>query len=209
MIQQHCVIRKPWTLAFIAEPEEVASLRRILRLHLKCWGLRHLIETAELCVTELATNVIQHVGVGTPIELALSMKGTYLRMEMQDPDMRVLPTLLHASADAESGRGMAIVDAVTDRWGVLLKAQSKVIWCELDAGLGTPGGHVADAAVDRVEALLSQYGQVRLPHTLDGKPAAIQLIADLLGWAHAHGHDPDEMLESAETRFEDAAGHNL
>lgn len=136
-----CMSRKPWDLAFTAEPEEVAGLRRVMRAHLELWGLHGVIESAQLCVSELVANVITHVGIGTPTTLAVSMNGTYLRIEVHDPDTRVLPTLLAAGSEAESGRGVALVDSVTDRWGVQLRADRKVTWCELATGLTAPDGH--------------------------------------------------------------------
>ncbi|MER5441389.1 ATP-binding protein [Streptomyces sp. NPDC002790] len=191
VIQQHCMLRKPWSLAFAAEPEELAPLRRIARMHLRLWGLNHLDEAVELCVTEMVANVIGHVGPGTPTELTLSMSGTYLRIEVLDPDLRALPTLLVGALDSETGRGMRLVDAVTDRWGVLLKADRKVVWCELATGLVDAKGHLAHANVDRAAALLGLSGQT-----------AVEVIADMLCWADAHGLDVDEVVESAELRCE-------
>jgi hypothetical protein len=60
--QEACMSRKPWDLAFTAEPEEVAALRRIMRLHLGVWGLHEVTDEAQLCVSELVSNVITHVG---------------------------------------------------------------------------------------------------------------------------------------------------
>lgn len=83
--------------------EEVSALRRIMRLHLGLWGLHEIAEAAQLCATELVSNVITHVGAGTPTTLAVSMNGTYLRIEVQDPDTRALPTLIQAGADSKAG----------------------------------------------------------------------------------------------------------
>jgi anti-sigma regulatory factor (Ser/Thr protein kinase) len=141
--------RKPWTLAFTAEPEEAAGLRRIMRVHLELWGLHGVVADAQLCFTELVSNVITHVGVGTPATLAVSMRGARLRIEIHDPDTRALPTLVSAQDDAEAGRGMALVDALADRWGVLLHADKKVTWCELTTGLPTGEGHLEGGRVSR------------------------------------------------------------
>ncbi|WP_338696947.1 ATP-binding protein [Streptomyces sp. Q6] len=210
MLQQNCVHRKPWELAFIAEPEELAGLRRIVRLHLMHWGLHDLIDSAQLCVTEMVSNVITHVGIGTPTELSLLMNGSFLRIEVQDPDLRALPTLLHAADDDEGGRGVRLLDAVAVRWGALIKGDRKVTWCELATGINAPGGHVRNAAVDRAEGVLQLYGVARATDTsIDrgvDKAEAVALIADLLCWARAHGHDADELLESAETRFDRQVG---
>ncbi|MFJ8195407.1 ATP-binding protein [Streptomyces sp. NPDC096152] len=130
-----CMPRTPWDLSFLAEPEEVAALRRILWLRLELWGLQELSEAAQLCVSELVANVVKHVGPGTPTTLAVSMRGAHLRIEVRDPDLRALPTLTEAGPDAESGRGLALLDALADRWGVELTADRKSTWCELSTGI--------------------------------------------------------------------------
>ncbi|WP_406358808.1 ATP-binding protein [Streptomyces sp. NBC_00658] len=202
--------RKPWDLAFTAEPEEVAALRRVLRLHLGVWGLHEISEAAQLCVTELVSNVITHVGPGTPTTVAVSMNGTHLRIEVRDPDTRALPTLIQAGVDAEGGRGMALVDATAVRWGVDLHADHKVTWCELSTGLNSPNGHSGGARVARVEAMLGLYRTTMLPDATSTSPlslavaeeSAIDVIADLLHWLRVHGLDADEALDRAQMHFE-------
>lgn len=204
------VLRKGWELPFLAEPEEVAALRRIVRLHLTQWGLPEVIEAAQLCVSELVANVIAHVGPQTPTTFGLTMKDTYVRIEVSDPDTRALPTLVAAEADAESGRGMALLDAVADRWGVILRSDSKVTWCELATGLRSPTGHAGGPRVDRAETLIGRYGERSMPREESGsclsvavaEEAAIDVIADLLHWLRAHGRDPDEALERAQMHFD-------
>jgi anti-sigma regulatory factor (Ser/Thr protein kinase) len=203
------VPRKPWSLPFTAEPQEVAALRRIMRLHLGLWGLHGVIDSAQLCVSELASNVITHVGTGTPATLVVSMSGSRLRIEVHDSDIRALPVLLDAGLDAESGRGMALISAVTDRWGVRLQADQKVTWCELPTGLSSAEEHSGGARVNRVENLLSNYGCERERLWLTGTGAvavveevAIDVMVDVLHWLRAHGRDADEALDRAQIRFE-------
>lgn len=205
------VRRKPWDLSFLAEPEEVQGLRNVLRLHLGIWGLPHMIDAAQLCVTELVTNVITHVGPGTPTTLAVSMNGGSLRLEVADPDVRALPTLLAATEGEESGRGMALVDAVAARWGVALRADSKVTWCDLATGLQSADDHIGDLGVDTAEELLSLYcyldnhaagGDATSFSVAVAEEAAIQIVADLLDWLRAHGCDPSVTLDQALVRCE-------
>ncbi|MFJ3893894.1 ATP-binding protein [Streptomyces sp. NPDC090083] len=188
-----CMPRTAWELPFLAEPEEVAALRRVLRIHLRIWGLAELTVAVQLCVSELVSNVITHVGVGTPTTLAVSMNGTRLRVEVHDPDTRALPTLVDASDHAETGRGMALVTATSDRWGVQLLADRKVTWCEFVTGLHAPDRHSNSRQPSRLEAATTQA-------------AAIDAIFDLLRWLRAHGHDPDEAVDRAQTRFEAELG---
>ncbi|QFQ97682.1 ATP-binding protein [Streptomyces phaeolivaceus] len=205
-----CMARKAWDLQFLAEPEEVAALRRIVRLHLGLWGLHHVVDEAQLCVSELVSNVITHVGHGTPATLAVSMHGTYLRIEVYDPDTRALPTLTAADSDSEGGRGMALVDAVTDRWGVQLLADRKMTWCELPTTLTSLNSHRGGPRVTRASEVLDFYGQVKQPSTSNSgrlsatmaEEAAIIVIADLLHWLRAHGRDPDDALDRAQMHFE-------
>ncbi|MFB6981503.1 ATP-binding protein [Streptomyces scopuliridis] len=204
------IARKGWDLPFLAEVEELAGLRRVMRVHLNMWGLPGLVDTAQLCVTELVTNVITHVGPGTPTTLAVSMNGRHLRLEVSDPDTRALPALISVTTEEESGRGMALVNAVTDRWGVILRGDSKVTWCELTTGLRSGSDHVDGPQVTKAEALLALYGsrdsfmpqqRERLSVAV-AEEAAIGVIADLLHWLRAHGCDPDEALDRAQARYE-------
>ncbi|MDT9700791.1 ATP-binding protein [Streptomyces sp. P17] len=214
MTHEACMSRKPWDLAFTAEPAEVAALRRVMRLHLGIWGLHGTVDHAQLCMSELVTNVITHTGHGTPATLAVSMSGTHLRIEVHDPDTRALPTLLDADPESEGGRGMALVDAVADRWGVQLRPDRKVTWCELATGLSTPNGHVDSPGVLRAEALLGVYASVKRPRRPGSQrlasgmaeDAAIAAIADFLHWLRVHGYDADDALDRAQTHFEVEAG---
>lgn len=210
MIREACLSRKPWDLAFTAEAEEVAALRRIMRFHLELWGLHDLTDGAQLCVSELVSNIITHVGPGTPATLAVSMNDTHLRIEVHDPDSRTLPTVVAADSDSEAGRGMVLVDAVADRWGVLLRPDGKVIWCELATELAAQNGHVGGVGVMRAEALLGVYVADKRSCDMDpsrlsramAQEAVIDVITDFLCWLRAHGFDEEDVLDRAQMRFE-------
>lgn len=185
--------REPWVHLFTAQPSELAALRRTLRIRLILWGLHDHIDVAQICVSELVTNVIQHVGEGTPVTLRMALSEPYLRLEVEDPDARALPTLLAAGAALESGRGVALVDTLSDhRWGVFLRDDSKVVWCEL-----------ATADVPAACALSSGSRALR---AAAAEEAAIGVMVDVLHWFHAHGYDPDDMLDRAQNHFEAARG---
>jgi signal transduction histidine kinase len=102
--------RPPLTLDLLATPAAVSGVRGAL-----CdYGA-----DLQLCVSELLTNVIRHVGEGTPVTVRVSCGGGRTRLEVTDPDPRALPVLCAtATADDESGRGLALLDALTLRWGV-------------------------------------------------------------------------------------------
>lgn len=114
----------------LAVPKAVPELRRAVRGHLGA-----ACSEVQLCVSELLGNVIRHVGEGTPVRVRVArVEGAGVRVEVTDPDPRVLPVLLRATGEDESGRGLVLLDAVALRWGVEQGAASKTVWCEVEAG---------------------------------------------------------------------------
>ncbi|MFD8536049.1 ATP-binding protein [Streptomyces rubrogriseus] len=203
---------QPWKLPFLAEADQVWSLRRALRIHLEYWGLHELTDAAELCASELVANVIKHVGPETPSTLVASLGDARLRIEVHDPDARALPTLARASLDAEAGRGMVLVDAMSDRWGVELAGDHKVTWCEFCIDLArTERRHMPMPRLARAADVLSLYsvsGATQQPlergrlSAVLAEEAAINAISDLLHWFRAQGRDADDALDRAQSRFE-------
>jgi hypothetical protein len=127
--------RPPLTLDLLATPAAVSGVRRALG----DYGV-----DLQLCASELVTNVIRHVGEGTPVTVRVSCGTGRTRLEVTDPDPRALPVLCGtATADDESGRGLALLDALTLRWGVGQGPGGKTVWCELAEWRsgGERGGH--------------------------------------------------------------------
>ncbi|MER7730961.1 ATP-binding protein [Streptomyces erythrochromogenes] len=127
------------TVRLLATPQAAPVLRHAVREHLGPGS-----GDAELCVTELLANVVRHLGAGTPVTLRISASGraARTRVELTDPDPRAWPVRREAAGDDESGRGLALVDALAARWGVTRGARTKTVWCELDPG-HSPRGRVA------------------------------------------------------------------
>ncbi|MGC8920728.1 ATP-binding protein [Streptomyces griseoaurantiacus] len=202
--------RTPWIVDFTAREKEVATLRHNVRRHLEAWGLKELVDEAQLCVSELVANVITHVGTGTPTTLAVLMNGRFLRIEVHDPASHALPTLMAAGVESEGGRGMALVEAVTDRWGVQLLPDRKITWCELATEPPLPNGRDGGPPLMRAEAMIELYNtadpQIRSRtgrlSIAEREEAAIVIITDLLHWLGAHGRDADDALDRAQMRYD-------
>ncbi|MEV0920212.1 ATP-binding protein [Streptomyces sp. NPDC049967] len=124
----------PFTVDLLAVPEAVPEMRRVLRRRLGEADVPDLL----LCVSELLTNVIVHLGVGAPVTLHISGTGSgRVRVELSDPAPGVWPAMRFAAGDAESGRGLLLLDAFALRWGVEQGPYVKTVWCELRAsGVG-------------------------------------------------------------------------
>ncbi|MET9576763.1 ATP-binding protein [Streptomyces massasporeus] len=117
-------MRPAVALELLATPGEVSGVRRALG----SYGI-----DVQLCASELLTNVIRHVGEGVPVTVRVwPEEGGRVRLGVTDPDPRALPVLVAAAgAEAESGRGLALLDALAVRWGVEQEAGRKTVWCEL------------------------------------------------------------------------------
>lgn len=95
------------------------------------WSLAGRRDDVLLCVSELATNALLHgvpPGRGYLVRLALH-RGGVLRVEVHDSGSGVL-RMPEPSADEEHGRGLLLVAALSDKWGVGERKPGKVVWCE-------------------------------------------------------------------------------
>lgn len=87
-----------------------------------------LISDIELIVSELAANAVTHAG--TIFEVAVHTDGL-VRIDVSDQSPQ-LPEPRPASPTAPSGRGLHLLDAICDRWGVEVHDDYKCVWCEKD-----------------------------------------------------------------------------
>lgn len=112
----------------------MAETRRLLRDHLRRWGVPALADTAELLTSELVTNALQHTPGGAVLTATYSPgNDSRLRVEVRDylarrPRLRAADT---GGDYATSGRGLMLVQALADAWGVRAGDEGKVIWFEL------------------------------------------------------------------------------
>ena len=204
------MVREPWELSFLAEPRELAGLRRVVRLHLKLWGLSRQREAVQLCVSELVTQVIRKAGAGTLTTLRLAMRGTCVRIEVISPRSHARLKRSPGPLDAERERSLMVVGGLAERRGVLTDAGRETRWCEIATDLTTAHGHSGGARVTRAETMIAFCGAVPLPCAVNAsrlavaraKDAVIDVMVDLMRWADAHGYDADDVLDAAQARFE-------
>ncbi|MFD7435312.1 ATP-binding protein [Streptomyces sp. NPDC059861] len=105
-------------------------VRRIVRSLLTEWEMTELTEAVELGVTELVANVVRHVRDRRCVLLVLRLR-TGVRVEVSDGSPQLLAPALTLAPDAENGRGLVLLDAVADKWGVEPGADGgKTVWFE-------------------------------------------------------------------------------
>lgn len=115
-----------------AEPERVAAARQQLRELLHDWSDAEQIDSAELMVSEMSTNVLVHTD-GDALLLAevTGERGERrLRVEVADASDE-LPHRRRPGEMASSGRGLVLMEMLADAWGVDPRGEGKSIWFEL------------------------------------------------------------------------------
>ncbi|MFJ5268551.1 ATP-binding protein [Streptomyces sp. NPDC088358] len=122
-----------------------ARLARLLASdQLHRWGWPYGCEgnrTAALLVAELASNAALHGRErGRDFRLALTARAdATLRIEVTDPRPDRRPpepgSLRQAPPEAESGRGLLLVEALATHWGTTCgDPYTKTVWCEVGLG---------------------------------------------------------------------------
>ncbi|WP_344601764.1 ATP-binding protein [Streptomyces glaucus] len=124
-----------------------ARLARLLGAEqLRSWGLP--LDPARQIIAELAVNAATHGRVpGRDFRLALHVVAGVLRIEVADTRGEELPRSQRPAPDAESGRGLLLVEALADRWGVTGdRFPRKTVWAELRLTPPEPGSPGSGAA---------------------------------------------------------------
>ena len=118
-----------FSTVFPSVAPSAASARRFVAAALRRWGCPDdFIELVLLLTSELVTNAYRHAGTETRVSVRLDDDCT--RVEVRDvgrgePELRPLDT------DRVDGRGLQIVDALSDRWGYHSNAGGTAVWFEL------------------------------------------------------------------------------
>jgi anti-sigma regulatory factor (Ser/Thr protein kinase) len=117
------------TVSFGADLQSTTAARRFAERTLGDWSVdRDGFETARLLVSELVANAVTHAG--TVVTLQLDLSPSRLRVEVRDrADGHPRPR--QPRHDDPTGRGLMIVDALADRWGVDATPPGKTVWFEL------------------------------------------------------------------------------
>ncbi len=165
--------------------QDVAWVRRSVAEWLEAWSLADLNDDVELVASELTTNAILHAGGA--IDLVLERRGRGVRVVVHDRRPDVLPAApvaapLDMAGDDDldrlarslherttTGRGLLLVQAFADAWGIDVGATGKRVWAEL--GTGCPPHR---PAVGQASSLAAKAGPAVL---LRGVPVRLVLLS--------------------------------
>lgn len=113
------------------DARRVGHMRGIVAAQLRYLGLASLVKASTLMVSELVTNAIEH-GAGGVVTLSLLVTRAEVRVLVRDGGSGH-PRCRTPSLDAESGRGLLIVEMLTAEcggtWG--FDPGTRTTWCAL------------------------------------------------------------------------------
>ncbi|MEU7070243.1 ATP-binding protein [Streptomyces narbonensis] len=140
-IQHHPTTTREFAMRFTSTPRGARLARRLVSHRLHEWGHPYDStpnETLTLVAAELTANAVVHGHVpGRDFHLRLTATpARLLRVEVSDTRTERRPTRAAGppvEVDADSGRGLVLVDALATRWGVAPRpgAPGKTVWAEL------------------------------------------------------------------------------
>jgi anti-sigma regulatory factor (Ser/Thr protein kinase) len=122
------------------DTRSVGTARDFCLSTMRRWGVRDRGDDVAVVVSELLTNALRHAvpqaqaGPGAaarsrwPVRLGLVQPGHFVLCAVADPSPR-LPEPKEPDYLAESGRGLHVIDALSDRWGCTAPTEAgKVVW---------------------------------------------------------------------------------
>jgi anti-sigma regulatory factor (Ser/Thr protein kinase) len=105
--------------------ESAGSARRFVTAALRDAGRPELIDIAVVLVSELATNVVLHANTAFVVVTVVNVTGC--RVEVRD-ERESRPAVRHHDEMSTTGRGLRLVDAFADDWGVDVTPEGKCVW---------------------------------------------------------------------------------
>ncbi|WP_435850967.1 SpoIIE family protein phosphatase [Streptomyces roseolus] len=113
-----------------SDPEALSAARHMIRAAVRAWGAGSRADEIELVADELMTNALMHTDGGAIVTLRI-LPGAErrLRVEVEDRSS-ALPRRREAGEAGVSGRGLLLVEQLSDAWGVESRGGGKCVWCE-------------------------------------------------------------------------------
>ncbi|MFI6080128.1 SpoIIE family protein phosphatase [Streptomyces sp. NPDC051217] len=131
------------------EFEALSSARHMVRAAVRAWGAQDRSDDIELVADELMTNALTHTDGDAIVTVrVLSGAERRLRLEVEDRSS-ALPRIRDAGETGVSGRGLVLVDVLSDEWGVESRGSGKCVWAEFVISSRAEPDDSADSLAER------------------------------------------------------------
>ncbi|MBG0561291.1 ATP-binding protein [Actinoplanes aureus] len=128
------------TVALAPEPDAASLAGTLVADACLAWRLPHLLHPARRVMSELVLNAVEHAGTDLLVTITRRWNGLHLAVADGDPRLPRLRVMARVRRDApldERGRGLRVVQAAANGWGVLRTPAGKVVWAVVQRPAGS------------------------------------------------------------------------
>lgn len=111
---------------------DIGTARAVIRLLIRLPIDDPFVIDTLLAASELASNALEHTAGTCAMRAWYPAEGSTIRIEVSDSDTDVDLRARMPRGDRLNGRGLAIVAAVSSRWGSERTPTGKTVWFEVD-----------------------------------------------------------------------------
>ncbi|MYU15785.1 PAS sensor protein, partial [Streptomyces sp. SID8361] len=110
-------------------PDAVMHARRFTARTLRNWGVEDDLDVALLVTSELVTNALVHTR--GEVRLNLTLTADRLRIAVNDLSPRTPVKPAAVDWEATGGRGLLLIEAMSQTWGSVPLSGGKQVWGEI------------------------------------------------------------------------------
>jgi serine phosphatase RsbU (regulator of sigma subunit)/anti-sigma regulatory factor (Ser/Thr protein kinase) len=129
-VERAMALSRSATMMVPAEPTGPSRVRQWMSTRLRDWSVPEpVIGAAILCTSELTTNALLHAG--TPAQVHIDLNAERLLVSVADTGTRGTVIRAHADTMSSRGRGLGLIEDLSDSWGTDPTVRGTTVWFEM------------------------------------------------------------------------------
>jgi anti-sigma regulatory factor (Ser/Thr protein kinase) len=129
-VERALALSRSATMQVAAEPTGPSRVRAWMAAKLREWQVPDpVVGAAVLCTSELTTNALLHAG--TPASVRVDLTAERLLVSVADTGTRGSVTRTHTDALSSRGRGLGLIEELSDSWGTDPTVRGSTVWFEM------------------------------------------------------------------------------
>ncbi|WP_213006161.1 ATP-binding SpoIIE family protein phosphatase [Paractinoplanes toevensis] len=129
-VERAVALSRSATMLVAAEPTGPSRVRQWMTTRLREWTVpEQVISSAILCTSELTTNALLHAG--TPAQVHIDLNAERLLVSVADTGTRGSVIRAHTDTMSSRGRGLGLIEELSDSWGTDPSVRGSTVWFEL------------------------------------------------------------------------------
>ncbi|GAA2653804.1 ATP-binding SpoIIE family protein phosphatase [Paractinoplanes durhamensis] len=129
-VERAVALSRSATMLVAAEPTGPSRVRQWMTTRLREWTVpEQVIGSAILCTSELTTNALLHAG--TPAQVHIDLNAERVLVSVADTGTRGSVMRAHTDAMSSRGRGLSLIEELSDSWGTDPSVRGSTVWFEI------------------------------------------------------------------------------